>query len=80
MYGYFTDPEVQKAFDEAYLIADSAAREKAWGDIDEMIVKKVGVVPISMQKFMYVRGSGVKNYQDNTIYTGYVDLAQISVK
>ena len=79
-YGYFNDPEVNKAIDAAYLIADTVAREKAWGDIDEMIVKKVGVVPLSMQKFMYVRGSGVKSYQDNTIYTGYVDLAQISVK
>ncbi len=78
-YGYFNDPEVNKKIDETYLIADSAAREKAWGDIDEMIVKKVGVVPLTNQKFTFTYGSKVKGFQTNSQLGGYVDLATIAV-
>ena len=44
------------------------------------IQKKVGSVPLDNQKFMFVHGSGVKNYIDNAILGGYVELATISVK
>ena len=79
-YGYFNDPEVNAAIDKAYAISDADAREKAWGDIDETISKKAGVVPLVNQKFTFVRGSGVKNFETNSLMGGYVDLANISVK
>ena len=79
-YGYFNDPEVNAAIDKTYAISDADAREKAWGDIDETISKKAGVVPLVNQKFTFVRGSGVKNFETNSLMGGYVDLANISVK
>lgn len=79
-YGYFNDPEVNAKIDEAYKIQDATAREKAWGDIDEMIAKKAGVIPLVNQKFTFMYGSGVKNYENNELLGGYVDLANIAVK
>ena len=79
-YGSFKDDAINKQMDAALTIPDAAAREKAWGDIDEAIQKKVGSVPLDNQKFMFVHGSGVKNYTDNAILGGYVELATISVK
>lgn len=79
-YGYFQDDAVNKQMDKTYLISDDDAREKAWGGIDQEIVKAAGTIPLINQKFMFVHGSGVKNYGVNTIYTGYVELADISVK
>ncbi len=78
-YGYYNNPDVQAAIDKAYLIADDTAREKAWGDIDEMISKDGGVVPLVNQKFTFLHGSKVKGYQVGQLFGGYVDLATISV-
>ena len=36
--------------------------------------------PLVDQKFTFMYGSGVKNYQTNALLGGYVDLANISVK
>lgn len=79
-YGYFNDAEVNKKMDEAYAITDQAAREKAWGDIDEMIAKKGGMIPLVSQKFTFMYGSGVKNYETNSQIGNYVDIANIAVK
>jgi peptide/nickel transport system substrate-binding protein len=79
-YGYFQDDAINKKIDETYAIADPAAREKAWGDIDEMISKAGGVIPLVNQKFTFMYGSGVKNYETNPQIGGYVDLANIAVK
>ncbi len=79
-YGYFNDADVNAAIDKAYAIADATAREKAWGDIDEMIAKKVGTIPLVNQKFTFTYGSQVKNFEVNPLMGCYVDLARISVK
>jgi len=79
-YGYYNSDAVNKAIDAAYLIADPTAREKAWGDIDEMISKDGGVIPLVNQKFTFLYGSGVKNFEVNTLFGGYADLANIAVK
>lgn len=79
-YGYYNNDAVNKAIDAAYLIPDAAAREKAWGDIDEMINKDGGVVPLVNQKFTFLHGSSVKGYEVNPLFGGYVDLANLAVK
>ncbi len=79
-YGYFNNDAVNKAMDAAYLISDAAAREKAWGDIDEQINKDGGVVPLVNQKFVFLRGSNVKNYTTNSQFGGYADFATIAVQ
>ncbi len=79
-YGYFNSPAVNAAIDKAYLIEDATAREKAWGDIDEMISKEGGVIPLVNQKFTFLHGSKVKGYEIGQLFGGYVDLANLSVK
>jgi peptide/nickel transport system substrate-binding protein len=78
-YGYFNDADVNKAIDAAYAIADATAREKAWGDIDETIAKKGGVIPLVDQKFTFMHGSGIKTYQTNALLGGYFDLTSITL-
>ncbi|MGB8384480.1 MAG: ABC transporter substrate-binding protein [Dermatophilaceae bacterium] len=79
-YGYFNDDEVNAAIDKAFLIADDAAREKAWADIDEMIAKKGGSVAMGQQKFTFMWGSSVKNFSSNPSMAAYPDLALVAVK
>ena len=79
-YGYYNDPAANAAMDKAYTIADAAEREKAWGAIDEMINKDGGVVPLVNQKFVFLRGSNVKNYETNSLFGGYADFATIAVQ
>ena len=69
-YGYFNDPAVNAQIDAAYKITDQAAREKAWGDVDEAIQKQAAVIPLGSQKFTFIHGSGVKNFQTNTAFGG----------
>jgi peptide/nickel transport system substrate-binding protein len=79
-YGWYNNDAVNKAIDAAYLIPDTAAREKAWGDIDQMISKDGGVIPLTSQKFTFVNGSQVKGASVNQQFGGYIDLATVSVK
>ena len=79
-YGWYNSDAVNKAIDQAYLIADTDAREKAWGDIDKQISVDGGVIPLVSQKFTFVNGSGVKGAQVNAQFGGYIDLATVSVK
>ena len=79
-YGWYNSDAVNAAIDAAYLIPDTAAREKAWGDIDQMISKDGAVVPLTSQKFTYVRGSNIKGYSENQLFGGFPDLATIAVK
>ena len=72
--------DINKKIDDTFKIADATAREKAWGDLDEEIAKMGGHVALDNQKFMFVHGSSVKNYSDNQILGGYVELADIAVK
>jgi len=80
-YGWYDNPEVNKAMDEAYGISDTNAREKAWGKIDQMIAKDGGVIPLASQKFTFVTGSNVQGAHINLpLGGGYLDLATISLK
>jgi peptide/nickel transport system substrate-binding protein len=79
-YGYFNDPTVNAQIDAAYKMTDAAAREKAWGDIDEAISKQAAVIPLVTQKFTFMHGSNVKNFETNSLLGGYVDVANIAVQ
>lgn len=79
-YGYFDNKEVNAAIDQAYTISDSTEREKAWGKIDATIVADGGVVPLVNQKFVFLRGSSVKDYVINNAMGGYPDFAVIAAQ
>lgn len=79
-YGYYSSDAVNKSIDDAYKISDPAAREKAWGDIDEQIAKDGAAIPLINQKFVFGHGSNVKNYETNPLLGGYTDIANIAVQ
>lgn len=80
-YGWFDDKEINAKMDEINKIADMAKREKAWGDLDtEIVTKKFAIIPLIVDKFVFVRGSNVVGAFVNGTYTGYYDLATISLK
>ncbi|MFZ0531131.1 MAG: ABC transporter substrate-binding protein [Propionicimonas sp.] len=80
-YGYFDNAEFNAGIDKAYAIADQAEREKAWGALDtEAVTKHVAVIPLINDKFIFVHGSNVEGAVVNTTFTGYYDLANVSVK
>jgi peptide/nickel transport system substrate-binding protein len=79
-YGWFDDPAFNKEIDATVLIADQAAREKAWGTLDtELTTKYYAVIPLIVDKFVFVHGSKVVGAFVNGAYTGYYDTATISV-
>ena len=80
-YGYFDNAEFNAAMDKASAITDGAEREKAWGALDtEVVTKHFGVIPLINDQFVFVHGSNVQGAVVNTTFTGYYDLANISVK
>jgi peptide/nickel transport system substrate-binding protein len=80
-YGWFDDKDINAKMDATNKIADMAAREKAWGDLDtEIVTKKFGIIPLIVDKFVFVRGSKVVGAFVNGAYTGYYDPATISIK
>ncbi len=79
-YGWYNSDTVNAAIDAAYLIPDTAAREKAWSEVDQQISKDGAVVPLTSQKFTYVRGSNIKGYSENQLFGGFPDLATIAVQ
>jgi peptide/nickel transport system substrate-binding protein len=79
-YGWYNSDAVNGAIDAAYQIADTDAREKAWGQIDQQISKDGAVVPLVSQKFTYVHGSSIKGYSENQLFGGFPDLATIAVR
>jgi peptide/nickel transport system substrate-binding protein len=80
-YGYFDNADFNKGIDAAILISDQAAREKAWGDLDtQAVTKYFAIVPLIVDKFVFVHGSKVVGAFVNGAYTGYYDPATISIK
>jgi peptide/nickel transport system substrate-binding protein len=80
-YGYFDNATFNAGIDAASAITDQAAREKAWGTLDtEVVTKYYGVIPLINDQFLFAHGSNVQGAVVNTTFTGYYDLANVSVK
>ncbi len=79
-YGYFSNAEFNKGIDAAYALTGAEA-DKAWGALDaDATTKYFAVIPLINDQFVFVRGSNVEGAVVNTTFTGYYDLANISVK
>lgn len=80
-YGWFDDAAYNAEMDATNKIADATTREKKWGEMDtEVVTKKFGIIPLINDKFVFVHGSKVQGAFVNLTFTGYYDLATISVK
>lgn len=80
-YGSFQSDAFNAEIDKAYAIADQTQREKAWGALDaEAVNKYFAVVPLINDQYVFAHGSNVQGAVVNTTFTGYYDLANVSVK
>jgi len=79
-YGYYDSSQLNTMIDAAYATTDPAGQAKAWGDMDEFLAKDVGYIPLAIDKFFLVWGSGVKGWIDNPAVSDYPDLGGIGVQ
>jgi peptide/nickel transport system substrate-binding protein len=79
-YGYYSSDTLNKMIDTAYATTDPAAQAKLWGDADEYLAKEVAYIPLSIDKFFLIWGSGVKNWIDNPGVSNYPDLGILAVQ
>ena len=59
-------------------MTDKAAQDRAWGDLDEEVVKTGAAIPLVYQKYFYIAGSGVKGLKYT--FGGFPDIAEASVR
>lgn len=77
-YGYFDNAEFNAGIDAAYKLSDATAREKAWGALDtDAATKHFAVIPLIVDKFVFVHGSNVQGAFVNGTFTGYYDIATV---
>jgi peptide/nickel transport system substrate-binding protein len=72
------DPEVNKAIEKARLITDPDQRAQAYGDLDDLVMSKAGVVPWVWDNDVIVRSADVNGVVNlaNALY----DLSYTSLK
>jgi peptide/nickel transport system substrate-binding protein len=78
-YGYWADKALDTRMAKVNTIADRAAREKAWADIDASLVAKGAYIGLAERRALYVAGSDVRNLSANTVAGGVVEFADIAV-
>ncbi len=72
------DPKINKALTDAIANTDDAARTKAWGDIDKMVMDNASVVPIIYRKNLLLRPSSAANVTVTQAYLGMYDYTLMS--
>jgi peptide/nickel transport system substrate-binding protein len=71
------DPAINKALSDAIANTDAAARTKAWGDIDKMVIKTATVVPLVYRKNLLYRPKSATNVTVTQAYLGMYDYTLI---
>lgn len=72
------DPAINKALSDAIANTDSAARTKAWGDIDKMVMENASVVPLLWRKNLLYRPPSATNVTVTQAYLGMYDYLLMS--
>jgi peptide/nickel transport system substrate-binding protein len=72
------DPAINKALSDAISNTDAAAREKAWGEIDKMVVDTGTVVPLIYRKNLLYRPDNATNVTVTQAYLGMYDYLLLS--
>jgi peptide/nickel transport system substrate-binding protein len=76
-YGWYQSNSANQAMDAAYNEPDASKRNAMWGDLSEQLAKDVAYIPLDIEKFLRLHGSGVTNYAENPASNGYPALGQI---
>jgi peptide/nickel transport system substrate-binding protein len=72
------DPKINSALKAAIANTDSAARTKAWGDIDKMVMDNGSVVPLVYRKNLLLRPTSATNVTVTQAYLGMYDYLLLS--
>ncbi|MGI5458136.1 ABC transporter substrate-binding protein [Streptomyces sp. CA-249302] len=72
------DPAINKALASAIANTDTAARTKAWGDIDKMVMDNASVVPLFYRKNLLYRPASATNVTVTQAYLGMYDYLLLS--
>ncbi|MGW2521925.1 ABC transporter substrate-binding protein [Streptomyces sp. NPDC001617] len=72
------DPKINAALKAAIANTDSAARTKAWGDIDKMVLDNASVVPLVYRKNLLLRPTSATNVTVTQAYLGMYDYLLLS--
>lgn len=79
-YGNYKNPQAEKLMDEAASAPTLEAQVAKYQELDEFLGKDVAYIPTYTQKFYFLRGSAVENYNQNPAVSMFPDLGVISVK
>jgi peptide/nickel transport system substrate-binding protein len=79
-YGYYASDKLNSEIDQAYSTTDTNAQAAMWGNMDEELAKDVAYIPLSIDKFFLIWGSGVKGWVDNPATANYPDLGGLAVQ
>lgn len=72
------DPKINNALKSAIANTDAAARTKAWGDIDKMVLDNASVVPLVYRKNLLLRPTSATNVTVTQAYLGMYDYLLLS--
>ncbi len=78
-YGYWADPKLDAAMGKVSSVADPAAREKAWADVDTSLLARGAYIGLAERRALYMAGSDVRNLSANSVAGGVVEFADIAV-
>jgi peptide/nickel transport system substrate-binding protein len=71
------DPKINQALASAIANTDSAARTKAWGEIDKQVIQTATVVPLIYRKNLLYRPTSATNVTVTQAYLGMYDYTLI---
>jgi peptide/nickel transport system substrate-binding protein len=72
------DPKINKALTDGIANTDDAARTKAWGDIDKMVLDNASAVPLVYRKNLLLRPKSATNVTVTQAYLGMYDYLLMS--
>lgn len=78
-YGNYKSDAVNKLIDEAALKPDLQSAATVYNQIDDQLAKDVAYIPLAVEKFYLLHGSGVTNYTQTLASNGYPELGAIGV-
>jgi peptide/nickel transport system substrate-binding protein len=78
-YGNYKSDAVNKLIDEAALKPDVESAATVYNQLDDQLGKDVAYIPLAVEKFYLLHGSGVTNYTQTPASNGYPELGAIGV-
>ena len=79
-YGNYRSDEVNKMIDEAALMSDVDEQAAKYIEVDDLLGKDVAYIPLSLERFYFLRGSKVTSYVNNPATSGFPDLGAVGVE